>query len=112
MSLPGFEVFPFTYEGATRTVYRRGKGPAVVVMHEIPGITPQVAEFANRVADAGFSVYLPLMFGTPMKPISMPYILGEMARACISREFSVLAANESSPITDWLRALCRHSHAE
>jgi dienelactone hydrolase len=42
----------------------------------------------------------------------VPYVLGEMARACVSREFSVLARNESSPITDWLRALCRQAHAE
>jgi dienelactone hydrolase len=31
-------------------------------------------------------------------------------RACISREFHVLARGGSSPITDWLRALCRHAH--
>jgi dienelactone hydrolase len=42
----------------------------------------------------------------------MPYVVGEMARACISREFSVLAKGESSPITDWLRALARKAHAE
>jgi dienelactone hydrolase len=112
MSLAGFDTFPFTHDGATRTVYRRGSGPAVVVMHEIPGITPQVAEFARRVADAGFTVYLPHLFGTPGKPLSTPYMLAQMGRACISREFRVLARNESSPITDWLRALCRHAHAE
>jgi dienelactone hydrolase len=110
MSLDGFDQSPFTHDGVTRTVYRRGSGPGVVVMHEIPGITPQVAEFARRVADAGFTVYLPHMFGVPGKPISTGYILGEMARACISREFSVLAKRQASPITDWLRALCREAH--
>jgi dienelactone hydrolase len=112
MSVPGFDSSSFTHADATRTVYRRGSGPAVVIMHEIPGITPQVAEFARRVADAGFTAYVPHMFGEPMRPISTPYILGQMARACISREFSVLARNQSSPITDWLRALCRQAHAE
>jgi len=110
MSLDGFETFLFTHDGVTRTVYRRGHGPAVVVMHEIPGITPQVAEFARRVAEAGFTVYLPHLFGVPGKPISNGYLLGQMARACISREFSVLAKREASPITDWLRALCRAAH--
>jgi dienelactone hydrolase len=81
-------------------------------MHEIPGITPQVAEFGRRVAEAGFTAFLPHMFGTPGKPLSVPYVLREMGRACVSREFRVLARNESSPITDWLRALCRHAHAE
>ncbi len=112
MSLTGFDAEEFTHDGATRAVYRRGSGPAVVVMHEIPGITPQVAEFGRRVADEGFTVFMPHMFGTPGKPLGPGYILGEMARACISREFSVLAKGESSPITNWLRALCRKAHAE
>ncbi len=52
------------------------------------------------------------MFGTPGKPETIGYALSSMLRCCVSREFKVLAANESSPITDWLRALCRHAHAE
>ena len=81
-------------------------------MHEIPGITPPVARFANRVADAGFTVLLPHMFGDVGRPTTRPYALSQIARACISREFSVLAARASSPITDWLRALARDLHAE
>jgi dienelactone hydrolase len=110
--LPGFEATRFEHAGEARTVHRAGSGPGVVVMHEIPGITPEVAGFARRVADAGFSVYLPDLFGTPGKPFSLPYVAGQMMRACISREFRVLAAHEASPITEWLRALCRHAHAE
>ena len=110
--LDGFQAETFSWDDTPRTVYRRGSGPGVLVMHEIPGITPPVADFARRVADAGFSVYLPHLFGTPGKPLSVPYMAGQMARACIAREFSVLARNESSPITEWLRALCRHAHAE
>ncbi|MFT3774319.1 MAG: dienelactone hydrolase family protein [Minicystis sp.] len=112
MTVAGFTETSFTHEGATRAVYRRGAGPAVVVMHEIPGITPQVAAFATRVADEGFSVFLPHLFGTPNKPLTVPYAMGQLARACVSREFSVLAARGSSPITSFLRALCRHAHAE
>lgn len=110
MTLEGFDSFAFSHDGAQRTVYRRGRGPAVVVMHEIPGITPPVAEFARRVADDGFTVFLPHLFGTPGRPLSVGYALGQMARACVSREFHVLARNASSPITDWLRGLCRHAH--
>jgi dienelactone hydrolase len=112
MSLEGFTAESFTHDGATRPVYRRGRGPGVVVIHEIPGITPPVAAFARRVADAGFSVYAPCLFGTPGKPFSTPYMLSQIAQACISREFAVLAKHQSSPITDWLRALCRRAHAE
>ena len=112
MSLTGFTERSFTHDGKTRPVYWRGSGPGVVIMHEIPGITPQVARFAEWVADAGFSAVMPQMFGVPGKPISTGYIVKEIARACISREFSVLAAHQSSPITDWLRALCRSVHTE
>lgn len=110
--IDGFTATQFTYQGETKTVYRRGEGPGVVVMHEIPGITPEVARFARRVADAGFTVAMPDMFGTPGKPLSIPYALEQMARACISREFHVLAAHRASPITEWLRALARALHDE
>ena len=114
MSVPleGFTVAPMTLDGVERDVYRRGTGPGVIVMHEIPGITPTVARFARIVADAGFSVLMPNLFGTPGRPMSMPYAAGQLARACINREFSVFAANGTSPIISWLRALCAAAHAE
>jgi len=112
MALEGFTDFPFTHDGVKRDVYKSGSGPGVVIMHEIPGITPEVAGFARRVADDGFTAYLPHMFGEPGKPFSLPYVAGQMARACISREFSVLARRQSSPITSWLRALCRRAHEQ
>lgn len=112
MALEDFDRRPVTLMGVTRTVHVLGSGPAVVVMHEIPGITPQVEAFARRVAAAGFRVYLPELFGTPGRAISPGYVLGQLARACVSREFRVLARRDTSPITDWLRALCRQAHAE
>jgi dienelactone hydrolase len=112
MSLESFDSFPFTAIEKTRTVYTKGSGPGVVVMHEIPGITPEVHGFAERVADAGFTVFMPDLFGTPGREFSLPYVAGQMARACISREFSVLARNASSPIVDWLKPLCRHAHSQ
>lgn len=110
--LPGFETFEFTHDGATRTVYRRGEGPGVVIMHEIPGIYPEVIAFAERVAAEGFTVFMPQLIGTPGRPFSNGYAASSALRACISREFSLLAARQSSPICDWLRALCRHAHSE
>jgi len=110
MTLSDFERESFEYEGQNRDVYRRGDGPGVVIMHEIPGITPEVAGFARRVADAGFTAVMPHLLGTPGKAMSVPYALQQMAHACVVREFSVLARGESSPITDWLRALCRDTH--
>lgn len=110
--MPGFDAGSLEFEGVARCVYRAGSGPAVVVMSEIPGITPQVAGFAQRVVAAGYTVFMPLLFGEPMRPLERGYALRVIARSCISKEFRVLAANESSPIVDWLRALARHAHAE
>jgi dienelactone hydrolase len=112
MALDGFRETSFTYEGATRSVYRRGDGPAVVIMHEVPGISPEVIRFSTRVADAGFSVFMPHLFGDDGRPVSAGNVVRAFANACVSRDFRVLAKREASPITEWLRALARHAHAE
>jgi len=105
-----FERTTFTALDVTRDVYRAGEGPGVLIMHEIPGITPEVAGFARRVVDAGFSVAMPDMFGTVGKPLSGPYAAGQILRACVAKEFSVFARHEASPITEWLRVLMRDLH--
>ncbi len=102
----------FTHEGATKPVYVRGHGPAVIVIHEIPGITPNVVRFADWVVAAGFRVYMPLLVGVAGPGPSVGYVVKSLARVCISREFHVLASHHSSPVTDWLRALARHAHEE
>jgi dienelactone hydrolase len=112
MGLEGFREETFTYTGKTREVYRRGAGPGVVIMHEIPGLHPGVISFAERLVAAGFSVAMPVMFGVAGRPVSTGYILKELVHVCVSREFRLLAARRCSPITDWLRALCRSLHAE
>ena len=110
--IDGFRTERLHFHGVSREVFCRGTGPAVVVLSEIPGITPQVATFAERVADAGFSVFMPQLFGEPMKPLTYPYAAESLAKICISREFRVLSANKSSPVVDWLRALARHAHEQ
>lgn len=89
-----------------------GHCPAIVVMHEIPGIYPAVIDFAERLIDEGYTVYMPSLIGDPGKELSTGYALSTMGKACISKEFRFFARRESSPITDALRALCRQAHAE
>lgn len=110
--LDDFDETTFTHEGKTRTVFRKGSGPAVVVMAEIPGITPKVADFARRVVDLGCTAWLPVLFGTPGKNPSVPYALQSIGPACVAREFSALAAGRTAPVTVWLRALAAHAHEE
>jgi dienelactone hydrolase len=112
-ALDGYEKFEFTDGPWTRPVYRKGSGPAVVIIHEIPGLHPLVIRFADHVAEAGMTVFLPSLFGTPGKPVSRGYALGQMlANICIHREFNVWSTQKSSPIVEWLRALSRKAHAE
>lgn len=103
----GFELRKKQLLGVERDVYYRGSGPGIVLMHEIPGITPHVAECARRIADAGFRVAMADLFGKVDKPFSQTYSVRQIARACVSKEFHVLARDGSSPITEWLRALGR-----
>ena len=110
VALEGYTCEPFTADGKTRDVYRTGSGPAVVVIHEVPGITPNVAAFGRRVADIGCTAVLPSLFGTPGKPIDMAYGLQSMVKCCISAEFTTFALNKSSPITVYLRALAKAEH--
>ena len=112
-TLDEYAAFEFDNGRWTRRVYRRGKGPAVIIIHEMPGLHPLVVRFADRVAAAGMTVFLPVLFGEPGKDVSVGYVLGEILKGiCIRREFAVWATDRSSPIVDWLRALARKVHAE
>lgn len=109
--LEGFRTWSFTSDGETRPVYEIGTGPAVIVIHEVPGITPLVAGFGRRVADAGMTAVLPSLFGEPGRPISVPYATRVILRNCVAREFATFALDRTSPVTGWLRALARDAHA-
>ena len=103
--LDDFEIRQITLMGRTKRVYVAGTGPAVIVMTEIPGISPYVARFARWVRDAGFTVYMPSLFGEDgVLPGSGKAML-TLARVCISREFRAFASNATSPVVQWLRAL-------
>ncbi|HVC67651.1 MAG TPA: dienelactone hydrolase family protein [Acidimicrobiales bacterium] len=108
--LDDFERSEFTAQGTTRAVYRTGSGPAVIVISEIPGITPNVARFAREVAGIGCTAVLPHLFGDDGRDPSVPYALASIARGCVSREFTVLALHRTSPVTTWLRTLARAEH--
>jgi dienelactone hydrolase len=109
-TLADFESSTFTAEGTTRVIYRLGSGPAVIVISELPGITPLVARFGRTVAGAGFTAVLPHVFGQDGRSPSNGYTLGSLARVCVSREFTVLALGRTSPIISWLRALAQDEH--
>jgi dienelactone hydrolase len=110
LPLCDFERTDVTYDGATYPVFRAGRGPAVVVMHEIPNLHPGVIAFGERVVAAGFTVYMPSLFGTPGALVTVGANLRSILHACVSREFATWATGKTSPITVWLRALARDAH--
>jgi len=112
--LEDFKRRDVTFDGLKRRVYVAGSGPGVIIIHEIPGITPEVARFARWVRDAGFTVYLPSLFGSPGKPNSPGYVNASIFRVlCIAREFKILnSADEHSPVVDWLKQLAAVVHGE
>lgn len=118
-ALSDFETGSFTAADVTHPVFRSGTGPAVIVIAEIPGITPKVAGFARQVRDEGFTVVLPSLFGTPGRDANPPAhghlgtaatMTKALGRVCVSREFSLFATGRTSPVVTWLRALAAREH--
>jgi dienelactone hydrolase len=105
--LTGWTASPFTAEGISHDVYRKGEGPGVVLIPEIPGIHPGVLALGNHLVDNGFSVAAPSLFGEPGRALSVGYVVPVMARACVAREFMAFATNAERPVARYLRALAR-----
>lgn len=101
-----------TYDGVSHSTYRQGSGPGVIVIHEIPGITPSVAAFGQEVVDAGYTVVMPSLFGkdgAKMTPLSTGNALRQV---CVSREFTKLRTGVTTPVAGWLRSLATDLHEE
>ncbi len=99
-------------DAISKRVYVAGSGPAVIVMAEMPGISPHVARFARWARDAGLTVFMPSLFG---QDGTVPFAeegAKVFKRACVSAEFRAFAGNGASPVTQWLRGLARLAHAE
>src|SRR5512132_2721766 len=111
LEVPGFDQAPFSHQGRSHPVYRAGVGPAVIVIHEIPGIHPGMLSFARRLLEAGYTVYLPSLFGRPGQPASTGAVVRSILRVCIGREFAILA-DRTSPVVTWLRALAATAYSE
>lgn len=100
-----------TFLGDTKEVFRIGTGPAIILIPEIPGITPEHADLARRLAGQGYTVVSPSVFGEPGRPMTNAHTVRTIARACVAREFAAFATGSTRPITAWLRALAEREHA-
>lgn len=109
--LTGWRRAAFTDAGVTHDVHEKGHGPGVVLLSEIPGITPQVLALGDHLVEQGFTVAIPSLFGTPGRSASPGYAIGTVARLCISAEFRAFATKARRPIADYVRALARDLNA-
>ncbi|MCP2168636.1 dienelactone hydrolase family protein [Goodfellowiella coeruleoviolacea] len=105
--LTGWRRAAFSAAGYTHDCYEKGAGPGVVLVPEVPGITPEVLGLAEHLVDSGFTVVVPSPFGVPGKPETSGYRTSVIARLCVSAEFRAFALNAHRPFTDYLRALAR-----
>lgn len=97
-------------EGFDYPTYRRGAGPGVIVIHESPGLTPEVIEFADEVVEAGFTVVMPHLFGSSHAPPRTWEAARVIPRLCITREFTMVSTGRTVPLAGWLRSLARGLH--
>lgn len=105
--LTGWTAAPFTGAGLTYDVYRKGEGPGVVLIPEMPGLHPGVLALGNYLVDNGFTVAAPSLFGTPGAPAIRLGTVGVLLRGCIAKEFAAFATNADRPVAHYLRALAR-----
>src|SRR3977135_4091952 len=105
--LTGWVAAPFTAAGYTYDVYRKGEGPGVVLIPEMPGIHPGVLALGNHLVDNGFTVASPSLYGTPGAPGLRPGAVPVMLRGCVAKELAGFATNADRPVAHYLRALAR-----
>jgi dienelactone hydrolase len=96
----------------THPVWRKGTGPGVVVIHELPGLTAGVIRFGEELVAAGYTVLLPHLFGPVGREFSNLDVARAFPRICVSRELTKLARGVTTPVAGWLRSLARDLHAE
>ena len=112
-SRPFDERFAFEGAGMAHPVWRAGTGPLVILLHELPGQVPEFWRLARWLEAAGFEVWAPdLWAGPDADAPSVPGLARGTARLCVAREFRAFAANRSSPVVDYLRALTGRARAE
>ena len=112
VDVPDFTRYQHTYNGHTKTIYTAGSGPLVFLLHEIPNPTPELFDLGRRLVSEGYTVHLPVFFGTPNRPFSTLTAVSALTLGCIRREFQVFASHQSSPVIDWIRDLCQRVLAE
>jgi dienelactone hydrolase len=82
----------------------------VVLLPELPGLTPEVLHLADHLVDSGFTVAVISLFGEDGREMSAGYVASSFAKACINREFAAFARRADRPVAEYVRAVARELH--
>lgn len=99
-------------DGMVRPTYRKGTGPGVVLIHELPGLSASVIGLGDEVVDSGFTVVMPHLFGHPEVAVNAGTLAGSLIQVCTAAEFTKMATGVTAPLATWLRSLSRSLHDE
>jgi dienelactone hydrolase len=103
MGPPGQEFVVFIPKEASRP-----KGPPVIVLHEMPALSPDLLDLALRVSGEGYAVYVPLLWGGEMENAASKMLFIRRALELrASPEWVAGVADADRPILDRLESLCR-----
>jgi len=101
----GFTSLCFTDSRSVKhQVYTTGSdGPPVILLHELPGLTRETFATARQLADARYTVVVPLLFGQPGESSTF----GNIREVCGREQFDCNEGEKTSPQVAWLRELAR-----
>lgn len=94
-------------------VYRSISGTMPLVMlHELPGMIPQFTDTARKLANDGFRVYAPLIFGQPEDELRLARFFFQY---CVARQMRALFwpdGDRPAGLTHFLLSLIEHASRE
>lgn len=102
-----FERVVFSAGAYAHGVYQSpAPGPAVILLHEAPNLTPEVIDLARHLRDAGFRIFMPSLVGEDGASAPNPSLLA-LGEICIRTEFAALMGRSTRPVVAWIRALAQ-----
>jgi dienelactone hydrolase len=86
-------------KGIRHVVYVAGKGPPVLVLHELPGLTKQDIRLANKLICDGYTALVPLLFGNPGDDRFLHFLF----TVCGKDQFDCDGKDRTPSPTAWIR---------
>lgn len=103
-SLEDFRRSNWTFGGRSFDLYTGAAGgPSVLLLHELPNLTPEVAGLARELQREGFQITMPSLIGDAGEPSNLG--LKSLAAICVRSEFNALFSSETPPVVTWIRGL-------